>query len=39
MIASERRRYESRLAQHEDTRSWIDGKTLTLEEAAHLVRA
>jgi predicted ATPase len=39
MIASERRRYERRLVPLEDTRSWIKGKALTLEEAAHLLRA
>jgi predicted ATPase len=33
MIASERRRYERRLAPLEDTRSWIEGRALTLEEA------
>jgi predicted ATPase/class 3 adenylate cyclase len=38
MIASERRRYERRLVPLENTRSWIKGKALTLEEAAHLLR-
>jgi predicted ATPase/class 3 adenylate cyclase len=39
MIASERRRYERRLVPLEDTRSWIEGRALTLEEAAHFLRA
>jgi hypothetical protein len=36
MIASERRRYERRLVRLEDTRSWIKGRALTLEEAIEL---
>jgi hypothetical protein len=39
MIASDRRRYERRLVPLEDTSSWIEGRALTLEEAAHLLGA
>ena len=36
MIASDRRRHEKRLVPLEDTRSWIKGKALTLDEAIEL---
>ena len=36
MIASDRRRHEKRLVPLEDTRSWIKGRALTLEEAIEL---
>ena len=36
MIASERRRYERKLVPLEDSRSWINDRALTLEEAIEL---
>ena len=38
MIASERRRYQSRLSRFEDTPAWRAGKKLALGEAVELVR-
>jgi hypothetical protein len=37
MLAPERRRYEGHLALLEDRPAWIEGKRLTLEEAAALI--